>query len=109
MKIQTLVSPVVFAGALIVTCAAHGKTISISGHSPTNVKKGCGGGGTYFAPSSGGVYGCLNGDGSGIVCGGTGDNYSKTCDTWGKAPAGETPRTKLPSREEIKDHTDMPQ
>jgi hypothetical protein len=105
-KIQALVSPVVIVGAFAFTNAAYAKTISISGHGPTNVKNSCGG--TYFAPSSNGVYGCLNGDGSGIVCGGTGDNYSKTCDTFGKSPATEQPRTKLPAREDIKDHTDKP-
>ena len=107
MKIQALVSPVVLVGAFSLTNAAHAKTISISGHGTSSVQKSCSG--TYFAPSSNGVYGCLNKDGSGIVCGGTGDNYSKTCDTWGKTPASEQPRTTLPSREEIKDHTDKPQ
>jgi hypothetical protein len=109
MKIQILVSPVVLAGAFLLTHTAHAKTISISGHGSGAVKKSCGGGGTYFPPNDNGVYGCLNKDGSGIVCGGTGDNFAKTCDTWKPAPADAKPRTSLPSREEIPDHTDQPQ
>jgi hypothetical protein len=106
MKIPTLVSPVLFVGALALTHPAHAKTISITGHGAGAVKAGCKG--TFFPASDSGVYGCLNKDGSGIVCGGTGDNYSKTCDTWGKTPANVTPRTSLPAREDIKDHVDNP-
>jgi len=106
MKIPILVSPVLLVGALALTHPAHAKTISIGGHNPTQVKSGCKG--TYFAPSENGVYGCLNKDGSGIVCGGTGDNYANTCDTMGKSPSSEQLRTKLPAREDIKDHVDNP-
>jgi aryl-phospho-beta-D-glucosidase BglC (GH1 family) len=108
MKIQALVSPLVLVGAFALAHPAHAKTININGHPPGTVKKNCRGG-TYFAPSDQGVYGCLNKDGSGIVCGGTGDNYANTCDTWSKTPPGVQARTKLPARDEIKDHTDNPQ
>ena len=73
--------------------SAMGETISIKGHSTTDVKGSCGG--TYFAPSSHGVYGCLNKDGSGIVCGGTGKD-KKTCDTFRTAPPH------LPTRADIR-------
>jgi|KBSMisStaDraftv2_1062788.scaffolds.fasta_scaffold333932_2 hypothetical protein len=108
MKTHLLVSPVVLACAFLLTHPTHAKTININGHPPGTVKKSCRGG-TYFAPSDQGVYGCLNKDGSGIVCGGTGDNFAKTCDTWGPAPSDATPRTTLPRREDIPDHTDKPQ
>jgi hypothetical protein len=109
MKIPVLVCLVVLVGlALILTHPALPATISVKGHSPSQVKSNCSGG-TYFAPGGKGQpYGCLAQDGSGIVCGGTGDNYAKTCDTWGPAPADQPRRTKLPARDEIKDHVDNP-
>ena len=108
MKIHVLVPPVVLVGILALAQPAHAKTISTSGHGPSTVKKGCGGGGVYFPPNKNGVYGCMNGDGSGIVCGGSG-KYAKTCDTWGPTPNFAAPNNKtLPPREEIPDQTDKP-
>jgi hypothetical protein len=89
MKILVLVPPAIFVGALAFIFAqpAHAATISIKGHSPSQVKSHCSGG-TYFGPGGKGQpYGCLAQDGSGIVCAGTGDNYAKTCDTWGPDPS----------------------
>ena len=40
-------------------------------------------GGVYFPPKGGHSYGCLNPDGSGIVCGGA----KKGCDSWGPTTA----------------------
>ncbi len=57
------------------------------------VKAGCGG--VYFPPSGAGVYGCMNNDGSGIVCGGVTQAQKNSCDTFLKVP----PR--LPTRSEI--------
>jgi hypothetical protein len=99
MKTSALVSPFVVVGALSFCQSACEKQISTSGNSPAQVKKGCGG--VYFPPGGKGMYGCMNDDGSGIVCGGvgkdpkTGASFSKTCDTFLKAP----PR--LPGRDEI--------
>jgi hypothetical protein len=107
MKIHVLVSPVVFIGALALTYPAHSSTIGIKGHNPDQVQGKCEGG-TYFGPSDKGTYGCLGADGSGIVCGGKGDNYANTCDTWGAALDIAHKRTKLPSREEIQGHTNKP-
>jgi hypothetical protein len=91
MKIRVLVSPVVLAGTFLLTHAAYATTISTKGNSPTQVQGKCGNsaGGIYFPPNKNGVYGCLNGDGSGIVCGGTG-KFAKTCDTWGPSPSDAT-------------------
>jgi hypothetical protein len=41
----------------------------------------------------------MNGDGSGIVCGGTG-KYAKTCDTWGPSPSDAKPTSK-PTQEDF--------
>jgi hypothetical protein len=108
MKICILVSPVVLAGALALSPSAHAKTISIKGHGPDAVKSSCGAGGAYFPPNDSGVYGCLRKNGSGIVCGGTGDNYSKTCDTWGATPNLAKPNATLPNRADVPGHTDKP-
>jgi hypothetical protein len=75
--------------------------ISIKGHGKDAVEGKCNdGGGTYFAPSKYGVYGCLSQDGSGIVCGGTGKD-AKTCDSWGPTP-NIVPRKTLPTRAEVR-------
>jgi hypothetical protein len=64
------------AGVLAVTVLAFGTNmataakISTDGHNPDQVQGKCTD--TYFAPNANGVYGCLNSDGSGIVCGGEG-------------------------------------
>jgi hypothetical protein len=109
MRILALVSPVVLVGALALTSPAHAATIPIKGHSPAQIKANCSGG-VYFAPGGKGqTYGCLAQDGSGIVCGGIGDNYKNTCDTFGPSPDIAKPRTRLPSRQEIPGHIDKPQ
>lgn len=100
MKIAALVSPIVFVGALLFTHHASAKQISINNHGSAEVKAGCKGG-VFFPSSDGGPYGCVNKNGSGIVCGGTGKDpktgadFSKTCDTFMKVPPH------LPTRDEI--------
>jgi hypothetical protein len=80
---------------------SRGATISIKGHGRDSVEGKCNdGGGTFFAPSKYGVYGCLAQDGSGIVCGGTGKDKN-TCDTWGPTPK-IVPRKTLPTRSEVR-------
>jgi hypothetical protein len=100
MKIHVLVCPIVFVGALALTHPAHSATISVKGHNPDQVQGKCDGG-TYFGPSDKGTYGCLEADGSGIVCGGVG-SYANTCDTWGAARDNAHKRTTLPTRDEMK-------
>jgi hypothetical protein len=80
-KTVMMTASVLLVGVVGIPTAVRGMTIPIGNHTPESVKKNCQGG-TYFAPSAYGVYGCLAGDGSGIVCGGTGKD-KKTCGTWG--------------------------
>jgi hypothetical protein len=86
------------AGVLAVTVLAFGTNmataakISTDGHNPDQVQGKCTD--TYFAPNANGVYGCLNSDGSGIVCGGEGSEKN-TCYTWGASRRG--PRHVLPT------------
>jgi hypothetical protein len=106
MKIRVLVSPVVLAGAFLLTHAAHAKTVSTKGNSPSQVEGRCGNnpGGVSFPPNKNGVYGCMNADGSGIVCGGKG-KYAKTCDTWGASPSLAKPNnTAKPTQEDFDKH-----
>jgi hypothetical protein len=52
-------------------------------------------GDVFFPPSAAGVYACLKKDGSGVVCGGTTDDFKKTCDTW---PADSKPSPRAPDK-----------
>jgi hypothetical protein len=68
-------TPAVFLGAvLMMPQAAHAKD-----QKPDAVEGKCNeNGGVYWPPKNGHSYGCLNPDGSGIVCGGS----KKGCDSW---------------------------
>ena len=72
-----LAGAAVFCAALVVPLPAKANDVLVipkkDGGSAEDVKGSCDGG-TYFPPSSenGGVYGCINDNGSGIVCGGLG-------------------------------------
>ncbi len=93
MKLREMLIAVLSVVAIgLMSDSAMAEKISIQGHAPKDVKAGCDG--TYFSPSKMGVYGCLNNDGSGIVCGGKGKD-AKTCDTFMKVPPC------LPTREDI--------
>ena len=65
--------------------------------SPEEIKKSCQDSGGVNFPKTGPTsrYGCINKDGSGIVCGGVTANDRKTCDTFMVVP----PR--LPTRDEV--------
>ena len=94
MNLRRILPAVFLVGAIaLIADSATGEKVDIKGHSPKDVKDSCNG--TYFAPSKNGVYGCLNKDDSGIVCGGTGKD-KKTCDTFKTAPPH------LPSRADIR-------
>ena len=56
--------------------------------SPNFVEGKCGAGGGVYFPKTGphSTYGCINDDGSGIVCGGKTEKDKKTCDTFMKTP-----------------------
>jgi hypothetical protein len=64
--------------------SAIAKTVSIKGNSKKDVKSSCDG--AYWPDSAGHTYGCVNKDGSGIVCGGVSKKDKKTCDTFREAP-----------------------
>jgi hypothetical protein len=89
----------IFCAALIVPTPAKANDVLVipkhDGGSPDDVKAGCSGG-DYFPPSSenGGVYGCVNQNGSGIVCGGPG-KYADTCSVF------LTPPKRLPKQSEV--------
>ena len=95
MNLRRILLAVFVVGAIaLIADSATGETVDIKGHSPKDVKGSCDG--AYFPPTKKyGVYGCLNQDGSGIVCGGTGKD-KKTCDTFKTAPPH------LPSRTDIR-------
>lgn len=89
-----MVPAVLFGAVLAMPRAAHAKT-----QSPTQVEGKCNNtGGVYWPPTKGHSYGCLNPDGSGIVCGGS----KKGCDSW---PA-DTPAARRPKRAQ---ELDMPE
>lgn len=73
--------------------SAAAKRISIRGNSTTQVKSRCGGSGGVYFPKTGrnSTYGCMNDDGSGIVCGGKTQKDKKTCDTFRMAPQKTLP------------------
>jgi hypothetical protein len=75
--------------------SALAKTISVK--SPKEVKAACKESGGVSFPKTGpnSTYGCINKDGSGIVCGGVSSKDKKTCDTFRTVP----PR--LPTRPEV--------
>jgi len=82
----------IFAWAMIGLLADSAPGAPIQ--SKTKVEGKCNAdGGTWFPPNNQGVYGCINDDGSGIVCGGKGANKN-TCDTFKRQPG----RNELPTR-----------
>jgi len=88
MKMRTTLL-VLFALSLIASVAgsATAKEVPIKGHNKDMVEGKCNG---VFWPSGGtsATYGCLNKDGSGIVCGGKTAEQKKTCSTFRAAPKG---------------------
>ena len=85
MKTLVLFSAAVLCAVSSVLVAA-GATIPVGSHNPSSIQKGCTGPGDLYAgPGVNGMYGCLKGDGSGVVCGGAG-KYAKTCSTFAQAP-----------------------
>jgi hypothetical protein len=80
----------------VIADSTMAKTIPIK--SQSGVKKDCKDSGGVYFPKSGtnSTYGCMNQDGSGIVCGGVSAKDKKTCDTFMVVP----PR--LPTRGEVK-------
>ena len=85
MKTLAFFSAAVLCAAVAVPVAT-GATVPVGSHTPGSIQKGCTGPGDLYAgPGVNGMYGCLKGDGSGVVCGGAG-KYAKTCSTFAQAP-----------------------
>ena len=81
--------------ALVVAFVGVRDSLAAPKQSPKQVKSDCAkSGGTYMSPSAHGVYGCMNKDTSGIVCGGTG-GYANTCSVFKQAPPH------LPTQDEV--------
>src|SRR5215469_2845364 len=86
-----------FATIGLLASSALAKEVSIKGNNKDQVQGRCNeSGGTYWPTSAGGTYGCMNPDGSGIVCGGTHPKDKNTCSTWMQVP----PR--IPTRDEVR-------
>jgi hypothetical protein len=83
----TLLTLIAVALAALVSGSAIATKVPIKGNSPDRVQGKCSG---VFWPQGGSsaTYGCLNSDGSGIVCGGKTAKDKKTCDTFRAAPKG---------------------
>jgi hypothetical protein len=90
-ELKTEGSPMNFRGALtgmVVVLAvtslfaepAFATRIPIKGHSQSQVKSACGG--IFLPKNKQGTYGCVNDDGSGIICGGVKPVHQRTCDTF---------------------------
>lgn len=86
-----------FAVIALLANSAMAEEVSIKGHSKTKVEGKCNeSGGVFWPTSAGGTYGCMNPDGSGIVCGGATPKDKKTCATFRQVP----PR--IPTRDEVR-------
>ena len=80
MNIKTAGTAVIALTAL--SFGAMAATVPLNGHTQDSVQSGCkSSGGVYFAPGKGGAYGCMLGNGNGVVCGGVG-KYANTCSTF---------------------------
>jgi len=95
----TLTVILAFAALGIMTGSASAKEVSIKGHKQSDVQKSCqGDGDVYWIPGgTGHTYGCLHGDGSGIVCSGVSPKQKQTCSTFRTT---STPVPKFPTRDE---------
>jgi hypothetical protein len=91
----TLTGTLALAVIGLIADAAMAKTIPIKGNSQSSVQSKCDGV-FWIQGKTGHTYGCLNDDGSGIVCGGVTTAQKKTCDTFRRAPR----QLQLPTREE---------
>lgn len=93
MKVATTLAMICALAVLGLADSALAERVSIVKQDKVQGK--CGeSGGIYFPPNKQGTYGCINRDGSGIVCGGVTKIQKKTCDTFLVAPR------RLPTRNE---------
>ena len=71
---------VVLAVVTLIAEPALARRIPIKGNSQSQVKSACGG--IFLPKNKQGTYGCVNDDGSGIICGGVKPVHQRTCDTF---------------------------
>ncbi|MGA9032189.1 MAG: hypothetical protein WB402_06720 [Sulfuricaulis sp.] len=98
MNVKTTVTAIfALVGIVAVTSSAMAKTIKVNSKDAKDALSSCKANGGVSFPKTGAnsTFGCMNSDGSGIVCGGYSDKFKKTCDTFMVAP----PR--LPTRDEV--------
>jgi len=82
MKVRPALSRTLALAAIcFIADSAMAKRIPIKGHSQQDVQSTCGG---IYLPKNrpNGTYGCVNDDGSGIICGGVKPKHQRTCDTF---------------------------
>jgi hypothetical protein len=93
----TITVLVTLVGLTAVTHSAMAERIKLGSAAAKNAMSSCKGTGGVTFPKTGAnsTFGCINGDGSGIVCGGVKKSDKKTCDTFLQTP----PR--LPTRAEV--------
>lgn len=79
---------IVFAVAQLVVCIGSAQAEQIPAQKPDAVEGRCNESGGVSFPKTGpnSTYGCINGDGSGIVCGGITAKDKRTCDTFLQTP-----------------------
>ena len=79
---------IVFAVALLGLSVGSAQAEQIPAQKPDKVQGKCGETGGVFFPKTGrnSTYGCINEDGSGIVCGGVTAKDKRTCDTFLQIP-----------------------
>ncbi len=93
-KVRVRVAIFALVAITFVGNSAIAKEVPIAGHGKKQVKDSCQG--AYWPTSGGGTYGCVNPDGSGIICGGVTAHDKKTCGTFREAPR------RLPTRVEVR-------
>ena len=93
----TITVLVTLVGLGAVTNSAMAERVKVGSAAAKNAMSSCKGTGGVTFPKTGAnsTFGCMNGDGSGIVCGGVKASDKKTCDTFLQTP----PR--LPTRAEV--------
>ena len=92
----TLAAILSFATIALLADSAMAKEVPIKGNNKDQVQGRCAEGGVYWRTSPHGTYGCMNPDGSGIICGGVTARDKKTCSTFRQVP----PR--IPTRDEVR-------
>jgi hypothetical protein len=81
IKAALITGTLVLAAICLMGDSALATRVSVKGHNQSQVKSSCGG---IFLPKNrpDGTYGCVNNDGSGIICGGKTKAQQRTCDTF---------------------------